>query len=832
MRCKKWIATVVSAAMVFTCLSAAVFAENEYIPNDTEKVAKIGEKEYTFAQALEAVGTGETIEMISDLTVETGYEVAADKEFTLDLAGHTLYGIQNSSTGRSPYFLNNAGKITIVDSSEEQTGTIDSRGVQTATSGGTFDIQGGTFISHDSNGGACVWIYEGSTLYISGGTFTTVHVGSPGDSTGIGCVNNSGTAVITGGTFNDINRRTYAVISTGHIEITPAEGKEVIVHGAHGGLGIDAGTAVVNGGSYSSDDYYGLYVSNDGKGADPMQAAVTVNNGTFSGKSYSVWIGSDYNNPVNSTIDIYGGTFEKPLNAQDVTRPNAIQIYGGTYSTNVNEFTPNGYRAVQNANGTYTIETSAATVIDTASTGNYSVTLNSLKANIDEQIDHTVTATYQVVLDTPSAEDRAVAEAATADATQDTKELVDIKVIKTVNGQSEEVAVTNQMVTLALSAPVKDANVKVYHITNNVAEEVQSITIHAATNSISFIAPSFSTYAVLYNAGDVAEDDITPNITVSLEETGAAGEYNVVLKADDTKLINRFMSAELGIVYTPATGAIGCEVVGVGNVVVNPQMEDSDVTGYEFHMNGTGASGLTGGALNIGQIRLSGVGTGTLSVDTAYSNIVNTAERADSITNKYVPGGTMNLILPDEVSVELTAPKQNLTVNVTFPNNISDNAAAYQDMKATISGGDLAEDIVVNFGSDEEVALVDNAYTFTQELTENTTYTVTISGAGYRTTRYSVNMAEDKVLTFWNNVMDEAKVIETGKDTSAVKTNFLAGDIVADNNINIYDLSAVVSYFGTVNVTDAASQYAKYDLNRDGVIDSKDVALVLVSWGN
>ena len=50
-----------------------------------------------------------------------------------------------------------------------------------------------------------------------------------------------------------------------------------------------------------------------------------------------------------------------------------------------------------------------------------------------------------------------------------------------------------------------------------------------------------------------------------------------------------------------------------------------------------------------------------------------------------------------------------------------------------------------------------------------------------------------------------------------------------DNKINIYDLSAVVSYFGeTGNVENG---YAQYDLNRDTKIDSKDVAYVLVSWG-
>jgi hypothetical protein len=93
-------------------------------------------------------------------------------------------------------------------------------------------------------------------------------------------------------------------------------------------------------------------------------------------------------------------------------------------------------------------------------------------------------------------------------------------------------------------------------------------------------------------------------------------------------------------------------------------------------------------------------------------------------------------------------------------------------------------------------------------------------------------MTTDKTLRFWNNVMDENQVVELGKDSSIAKVTFLAGDIVKDNNINIYDLSAVVSYFGQTNDTTAYSNYAKYDLNRDGVIDSKDVAYVLVSWNN
>ena len=139
-------------------------------------------------------------------------------------------------------------------------------------------------------------------------------------------------------------------------------------------------------------------------------------------------------------------------------------------------------------------------------------------------------------------------------------------------------------------------------------------------------------------------------------------------------------------------------------------------------------------------------------------------------------------------------------------------------------------------GCAASVVFADGAYkvTLTKLLTADVAYNVEISGAGYRTTRYTVTMqGEDKdgkVLNFWNNVKDNETAIEEGKKTA--KVTYLAGDIVKDRLINIYDLSAVVSYFGEEMDTDEYNAYAKYDLNRDGKIDSKDVAYVLVSWGN
>ena len=41
---------------------------------------------------------------------------------------------------------------------------------------------------------------------------------------------------------------------------------------------------------------------------------------------------------------------------------------------------------------------------------------------------------------------------------------------------------------------------------------------------------------------------------------------------------------------------------------------------------------------------------------------------------------------------------------------------------------------------------------------------------------------------------------------------------------------SIVNEFKTAAATNNDVKYSKYDLNRDGDIDSKDVAYVLVSW--
>ena len=328
-------------------------------------------------------------------------------------------------------------------------------------------------------------------------------------------------------------------------------------------------------------------------------------------------------------------------------------------------------------------------------------------------------------------------------------------------------------------------------------------------------------------------DEIKVEFVPSSEAEGEK-VYNINITADGN-VINRLNSVDLTFLFTQVEGENAYEIIASNSeVAVNPV--DNSKVRYEFHYNGkTDVTTDTNATITIGQVKFTGYGKFSFAVD-ANANDTNAAHATklfDNIVDTFVPGGILadgtevgDFDISDDTitDIEITVPTRTLTINITFPNAVENNVADYQDMTVTIVGGTVNETIAL--GTDGE------AYNFTRELPYNTAYTVTVSGAGYRTARYTVNLNDDKQLNFWNNVMDEAQVVEIGKDSSIAKVTFLAGDIVKDNNINIYDLSAVVSYFGEELDRTAYNEYAKYDLNRDGVIDSKDVAYVLVSWNN
>ena len=279
--------------------------------------------------------------LTGDVEVPGTIIIGEETNAVLDLNGHTLSAALKQA-GRHYYVIDNYGKITINDFSSGETGAVRGRGIENF---GVMTINGGTFYSVDQNGGAAVW--NEADLTVNGGSFKTEYVGNPSDNSGPGCLNSSGRAFIYAGKFESVNRRTYSIISTGEIIITPAADEDVIVTGAHGALSSDGGMAAVYGGIYTSSDYYGLYVSNDGTGGVSEIAAVMVYGGVFTGKTYSVWIGSDVNESVNSTIKILGGTFNNPINAQLNTVGNVMIAEGGKFTEIEDRYIALGFKKVQ-----------------------------------------------------------------------------------------------------------------------------------------------------------------------------------------------------------------------------------------------------------------------------------------------------------------------------------------------------------------------------------------------------------------------------------------------------------------------------------------------------
>lgn len=324
----------------------------------------------------------------------------------------------------------------------------------------------------------------------------------------------------------------------------------------------------------------------------------------------------------------------------------------------------------------------------------------------------------------------------------------------------------------------------------------------------------------------ITADTIAESVDVKFVPTADKNVYDiVVVPTDNTKVINRLSSAEFDFALTSNT-AMTYAIAGAENVTVNRD----DANHVAFYFNGENQQDESGVEVKIGTVTFNGYGEFTFGIAENGTNKIQTAEIADNIVSIYTGE---NLNIGATINDELKVPTKNLTIKIDFNNAVENNSASYQDMQVKVTGPSSYEKII-SLGGTGTTAIVDNKaeITIENELVYNTPYTVEVSGGGYRTARYTVTMNGDKTLKFWNNVLDNAASIE--EDVSTAKTaTFLAGDLVDDGNINIYDLSAVVSYFGQeAEDTTSAWDYARYDLNRDGKIDSTDVSYILISWGN
>lgn len=355
-----------------------------------------------------------------------------------------------------------------------------------------------------------------------------------------------------------------------------------------------------------------------------------------------------------------------------------------------------------------------------------------------------------------------------------------------------------------------------------------------STDVSNYCAPGFSPKLV---NGKYAVDDSADTLKLTFKKHADDERvYDIVLNGDG-KDINRLNAAEFE--FELSNAAMTYEIKAADKLTTL----QPDVKKYVFYFDGKDAinNADTGSEITIGTVTFDGFGKFTFKATAGKATATTTADNlvTEFVTTGEAGKGALKIGEDDNMikDVEIKVPTQKLTVNVAMEHNVGDNTEAYQDMTLAISGGDLAGKVLeYKLGDDANTAITKAmngamvaSYQIKADLTKDRIYTVTVSGAGYRTSRYTVTMTEDKTMNFWNNdKTNEVTVIDDEK----AKTTFLAGELVRDGKIDIYDLSAVVAYFGQKNIDKTqASKFAKYDLNRDGEIDIMDISIVLTSWG-
>lgn len=358
-----------------------------------------------------------------------------------------------------------------------------------------------------------------------------------------------------------------------------------------------------------------------------------------------------------------------------------------------------------------------------------------------------------------------------------------------------------------------------------------------STDVSNYCAPGFSPKLV---NGKYAVDDSADTLKLTFKKHADDERvYDIVLNGDG-KDINRLNTVHFTFALDNPNMTYAIKTAK-GMSTIYPDNNE-----YVFYYDGKDGFGDTDRPdtaqnITIGTVTFDGFGVFTFKATAGKATATTTADNlvTEFVTTGEAGKGTLKIVEDDNMikDAEIKVPTQKLTVNVAMEHNVGDNTEAYQDMTVAISGGDLAGKVLEYKLGDAANTAITKAmngtmvasYQIKTDLTKDRIYTVTVSGAGYRTSRYTVTMTEDKTMNFWNNdKTNEVTVIDDEK----AKTTFLAGELVKDGKIDIYDLSAVVAYFGQKNIDKTqASKFAKYDLNRDGEIDIMDISIVLTSWG-
>ena len=315
--------------------------------NET-KVAEVNGTGYSSLQAaIDAASSKATVKLLADtkenVTIST-------RDVTFDLNGHTL----NGGTEKGKPALTVTARVTVKDSSADQTGTI--KREDTAENSGVsshyvIDIQGSGWLTFESGnvtnnsgntagkGASLVRVGDDSVakfpgLNIKGGTFTQDNF--------IVIKVDRGDLFLNGGTLNSAD--SYAIEDWHRATI-----KGGTVNGAVAAWTYSGGhnsDLTISGGTVNGKVESVTYDGAEGKTAKVSITGGTVN-GTLSASKYN---STEINDPTKATIEVTAGTFSDDPSRYLIEGSTATQNEDGTYGVE------KAYLAKVGENSYYTME--------------------------------------------------------------------------------------------------------------------------------------------------------------------------------------------------------------------------------------------------------------------------------------------------------------------------------------------------------------------------------------------------------------------------------------------------------------------------------------------
>ena len=304
---KRVLSIVLAVAMIVGLFPIAAFADEGTMPAEAKTISVDGTTT-TLANAAQQANDGDTIQLTSDIKLQTGVDF--DDTVTLDLNGHTIAD-ENWTSGDYLVSVKRGGELTIEDSSTDQTGAI-------TASSSNEKLYAAVKITLTGEDEATT----PANLIVNGGTLTGYYYGISGNGT-----RHNTNIEINGGKIVGTNGTGIYHPQDGILTINGGEiiGKDTAVEIRSGKLNISGGSLTANADKYTEKaENDGTTVSGAALAISQHTTqnaiAVTITGGTFKGaRAVSETNVQNGDSTKDVTLIISNGTFNGEISSADCT---------------------------------------------------------------------------------------------------------------------------------------------------------------------------------------------------------------------------------------------------------------------------------------------------------------------------------------------------------------------------------------------------------------------------------------------------------------------------------------------------------------------------------